>query len=136
MLSSKAPRNASLAKRDSEHDFRDYPTLPRKNEINGVSAEYDAHVREDSMPAFDAIEDFLQNPRNEQIKEQYHAVANELKGQLIIHQNQFDTFDEALDTVPQLIQERSQELQQFARRRLLKIMIHYMYVNCDIGKKT
>lgn len=121
---------------DSEHDFRNYPKLPKKNEINGVSAEYDTHIRQDSMPAFDAIEGFLQNPRNEQIKEQYHVVANELKGQLIIHQNQFETFDEALDTVPQLIQERSPKLQQFARRRLLKIMIHYMYVNCDIGKKT
>jgi len=121
---------------DSEHDFRDYPTLPKKNEINGVSVEYDTHIREDSMPAFDAIEGFLQNPRNEQIKEQYHAVANELKGQLIIHQNQFKTFDEALETVPHLIQERSSELQHFARRRLLKIMIHYMYVNCDIGKKS
>lgn len=121
---------------DSEHDFRNYPTLPKKNEINGVSAEYDTHIREGSMPAFDAIEGFLQNPRNEQIKEQYHVVANELKGQLIIHEDQFETFDEALDTVPQLIQERSPELQQFARRRLLKIMIHYMYVNCDIGKKS
>jgi len=121
---------------DSEHDFKDYPTLPKKNEINGVSVEYDTHIREDSMPAFDAIESFLQNPRNEQIKEQYHAVANELKGQLIVHQNQFETFDEALETVPQLIQERSSELQQFARRRLLKIMIHYMYVNCDIGRKS
>ncbi len=121
---------------DSEHDFKDYPTLPKKNEINGVSVEYDTHIREDSMPAFDAIEGFLQNPRNEQIKEQYHAIANELKGQLIVHQNQFETFDAALETVPQLIQERSPELQQFARRRLLKIMIHYMYVNCDIGKKS
>tara|TARA_B110001469_G_C9642063_1_gene323135 strand:- start:2139 stop:3077 length:939 start_codon:yes stop_codon:yes gene_type:complete len=130
-----ANRDAITINSDSEHDFKDYPGLQKKNQINCVSPTYDTHIREDSMPAFDAIESFLQNPRNEQLKEQYHAIANELKGQLIIHQNQFETFDEVLDTVPHLIQERSPELQHFARRSLLKIMIHYMYVNCDIGRK-
>lgn len=121
---------------DSEHDFRDYPGLPRKNEINGLTSPYDAYIRDNSMPHFHAIEQFLKNPRNETLKEQYHAVADELKGQLIVHRDRFHNFDEALETVTNLVHERCPELQAAPSRRLLKIIIHYMYVNCEIGQKT
>lgn len=121
---------------DSEHDFKDYPGFEGKNAINSLGADYSAHIRDDSMPHFDDIECFLKNPRNESLKGKYHVVANELKGQLIIHADQFESFEYALETIPQLIQERSPELQSFEKRRLLKIIIHYMYVNCEIGKKS
>ena len=65
----------------------------------------------------------------ETLKEQYHAVADELKGQLIVHRDRFHTFDEALETVTTLVHERCAELQAAPRRRLLKIIIHCMYVN-------
>jgi hypothetical protein len=48
----------------------------------------------------------------------------------------FKSFEEALEAIPRLIQERSPELQAFEKRSLLKTMIHYMYVNCEIGKKS
>ncbi len=121
---------------DSEHDFKDYPGIEGKNAVNGIGADYSAHIRDDSMPHFDGIERFLKNPRNESLKRQYHVVANELKGQLIIHEDQFESFEHALETIPQLIQERAPELQTFEKRRLLKIMVHYMYVDCEIGKKS
>jgi hypothetical protein len=120
---------------DSEYDFKDYPGFEGKNTINGLSADYSAHIRDDSMSHFDAIECFLKNPRNESLKKKYHAVAGELKGQLIVHAEDFKSFEYALESVPRLIQDRSPELQVFEKRHLLKIMIHYMYVNCEIGKK-
>jgi len=119
---------------DSEHDFRDYPGLPAKNKINGLTAAYDAYIKEGSLMVFPDIEKFLKNPRNEFLKEQYHTVADELKGQLIIHRDRFTTFDEALETLYNLIHERCPEIQ--AARRLVKIVIHYMYVNCEIGQKS
>jgi hypothetical protein len=119
---------------DSEHDFRDYPGLHSKNKINGLTVPYDAYIKESSMPFFPEIEKFLKNPRNESLKEQYHTVADELKGQLIIHRNRFTTFDEALETIYNLIHERCPEIQ--SARRLIKIVIHYMYVNCEIGQKA
>ena len=119
---------------DSEHDFRDYPGLPAKNKINGLTAAYDAYIKESSMPFFPDIEKFLKNPRNESLKEQYHTVADELKGQLIVHRDRFTTFDDALETLYNLIRERCPEIQ--AARRLVKIAIHYMYVNCEIGQKA
>ncbi|MFN0130722.1 MAG: ABC-three component system protein [Verrucomicrobiales bacterium] len=118
---------------DSEHDFRDYPGLPAKNTVNGLTPRYDAYIKDDSMPHFRDVEGFLKNPRNEGLKEQYHTVANELKGQLLIHRDHFSTFDEALEALYILILERSPEVR--AVRRLVKILIHYMYVNCEIGQK-
>lgn len=119
---------------DSEHDFRDYPGLPAKNEINGLTAAYDAYIKESSMPFFPEIEKFLKNPRNESLKEQYHTVADELKGQLIVHRDRFTTFDDALETLYNLIHQRCPEIQ--SARRLVKIVLHYMYVNCEIGQKA
>jgi len=119
---------------DSEHDYRDYPGLPAKNEINGLTAAYDAYIKENSMPSFAVIERFLKNPRNESLKEQYHTVADELKGQLIVHRDRFTSFDDALETVYNLVHERCPEIK--APRRLVKIVIHYMYVNCEIGQKA
>lgn len=121
---------------DSEHDFRDYPGLPAKNAVNGLSAPYYAYIQENSLPHFYAVEQFLKNPRNEMQKGQYHAVADELKGQLIVHREIFKSFDEALETVYNLVHERCPEIQGAAHRSLLKIMIHYMYVNCEIGQKS
>jgi hypothetical protein len=121
---------------DSQHDFRDYPGLPRKNTLNGLTETYfKEHILADSEPRFPEIRRFLENPRNWELAEQYHAIANELKGQIITHREQFVTFDEALEHVYQLMHERSVELQSAARRTLTKVFIHYMYVNCDIGVK-
>lgn len=129
-------RTAMATAFDSQHDFRDYPGLPRKNEINGLTEiYYREHILADSEPRFPEIRRFLENPRNWEFAEQYHAIANELKGQIITHREQFITFDEALEHVYQLMHERSSELQSAPRRALTKVFIHYMYVNCDIGVK-
>ncbi len=130
-----AHRSAVVSGFDSAYEF-DGPGFHEKNAINGLSEEYSTHIREDSLPFFDEIARFLKNPRNEELAEKYHTVANELKGQLILHQEQFDSFAHALDAIPRLIQERDPELQAAKKRRLLKIMIHYMYANCEIGKKS
>ena len=131
-----AHRDAVETSFDSEHDFKDYPGFDGKNVVNGVSSDYGNHIKEDSMPHFDAIGRFLKNPRNDKLTKKYHAVAVELKGQLIVHAEDFKSFEYALESIPRLIQDRSSELQVFEKRRLLKIMIHYMYVNCEIGKKS
>lgn len=121
---------------DSQHDFRDYPGLERKNVINGLTSDYDKYIRDDSMKHFPAIRAFLENPRNELLAEQYHAVADELKGQIILHRDRFVTFDHALEDITLLVHQRSPELQAPGRRLLTKTLVHYMYVNCDIGNKS
>jgi hypothetical protein len=79
---------------DSQHDL-EYPGMTRKNEINGLTEVYYKYIRDDSMIHFSAIRDFLNNPRNQEEADQYHAVADELKGQLIVHKDKYSTFDQA-----------------------------------------
>lgn len=128
-------RSALKSTFDSQHDFLDYPGLAEKNRINGLTAEYNDYLLEDSGPHFHEIRRFLENARNESLAEQYHAVADDLKGQLITHRDRFENFDTVLEHIFQLVHERSPEVQPAARRRLAKVLVHYMYVNCDIGKK-
>jgi hypothetical protein len=132
ILALHAHRQAVTTVFDSEYDFRNYPRLAVKNTINGLTPGYDSYIKEDSMPFFSEIESFLKNPRNEDLKEQYHAVANELKGQLILHRDRFVSFDDALEHLYNLIHERCPELRSV--RRLAKVVVHYMYVNCEIGQ--
>jgi len=121
---------------DSQHDYRDYPGLTAKNAINGLSETYYREfVLGVSEPQFSVVRGFLQNPRNFDLAEKYHAVADELKAQLITHRDQFQTFDDALEHVYQLMHERSPEIQSAPHRRLAHVFIHYMYADCDIGQK-
>ena len=121
---------------DSQYDFQNYPGIDKKNEINNLSSRYFDYIQSDSLPMFSQIESFLKNPRNTDFADQYHAVADELKGQLIIHRDSFDRFDDALEHLYQLIHERSPELRAPSHRRLVKIFVHYMYCDCDIGEKS
>lgn len=121
---------------DSQHDFQNYPGIDKKNEINNLSRRYFDYIQSDSLPRFEQIESFLKNPRNSGLADQYHAVADELKGQLITHRDAFVKFDDALEHVYQLIHERSPELRTASHRRLVKIFVHYMYCDCDIGEKA
>jgi hypothetical protein len=128
-------RTAIATAFDSQHDFHSYPGLSRKNEINGLTSSYNKHICDDSMKCFPLIRSFLENPRNQTLAEQYHAVADELKGQIILHRDRFENFDHALEDITQLMHQRSPELQLAARRSLTKRLVHYMYVNCDIGDR-
>lgn len=121
---------------DSAHDFKDYPGIDEKNKINKLSSRYFDYIQSNSLPRFAQIESFLKNPRNEEFSDQYHAVADELRGQLVVHRDKFDHFDDALEHVFQLIHERSPELKKAPLRRLVKIFVHYMYCDCDIGEKA
>ena len=121
---------------DSQHDFRDYPGIERKNEINNLTNRYFRYIQEKSLPRFNQIERFLKNPRNSDLTEKYHAVADEFKGQIIVHQDSFARFDDALEQIYQLIHKRSRTLKAASHRRLVKIFVHYMYCNCDIGENV
>jgi hypothetical protein len=129
-------KSALISAFKSQYDFQNYPGITKKNTINNLSDRYFEYIKSDSLPTFAQIEAFLKNPRNVDIAEKYHAVADEFKGQLILHKESFQYFDEALEHLYQLIHERSPELRKASHRRLVKIFVHYMYCDCDIGEKA
>ncbi|MGA6116185.1 ABC-three component system protein [Agrobacterium radiobacter] len=108
--------------------------MPLKNKLNGVSDEYYSQVIvAQSMPHFDRVAQFLQNPRNDEFAALYHDAADELKQKIIAKRAQFGAFDDIFLFMYEQIQQKRDVLK--GKRRLISILLHYMYFNCDIGIK-
>ncbi|MBN9033861.1 MAG: hypothetical protein J0I23_29130 [Rhizobiales bacterium] len=108
--------------------------MPVKNKLNGVSDEYYQQVIVgQSMPHFERVGQFLQNPRNQEFAALYHDAADELKQKIIAKRAQFGAFDDIFLFMYEQIQQKKDALK--GKRRLITILLHYMYFNCDIGIK-
>ena len=119
---------------DSATDFAKIP-VKKKNKLNGLSEDYyEQAIRADSMPHFRQLEAFLRNPRNVALADRYYDAADELKQKILVERTHFKTFDHVLLFVIERVQKSDPALR--GRRRLVSILTHYMYMNCDIGKKT
>jgi hypothetical protein len=119
---------------DSAHDFDTIKLRDEKNQVNGLSADYYQEIIiNGSMPHFQRIEDFLKNPRNKSFASLYHDAADELKRKILVSRSTFSTFDDVFAFVCEEIQTKRTALQ--GKRRLVSILLHYMYCNCDIGSK-
>lgn len=108
--------------------------IQQKNKLNGVSADYyQQSIVGSSMPHFNRIADFLENPRNAALANLYHDAADELKQKIITKRDEFAAFDDVFLFMYECVQEKREALK--GKRRLITILIHYMYCNCDIGSK-
>jgi hypothetical protein len=119
---------------DSASDFEKIKLRNEKNTINGLS---DAYYREivvaHSMPYFDKVETFLKNPRNAELKAIYHDAADELKQKILVTRERFPAFDNVFAFLYEEIQKERSTLK--GKRRMISVILHYMYCNCDIGSK-
>lgn len=111
-----------------------FPFQPKakKNKINKLSKGYFSIIESDSLRHFKAIEDFLKNPRNEAYKALYEDTADEIKRKITAHSSDFESFDEALTYVIDLIVVGNEQLKSL--RRYVGPFLHYMYYHCDIGQ--
>ena len=116
---------------NSKKDFK-HPGIEKKNEINNLSCDYYDEIIAYSVRHFSQIQNFLENPRNTGFNDKYHDTADEIKTKLMIYRANFDTFEEVLAHLYDLIIDGNIDLKH--RRRLANIFLHYMYCNCDIGK--
>jgi hypothetical protein len=119
---------------DSAHDFDSVKLRDEKNPVNGVTPDYFQQIIVNgSMPHFPRIEEFLKNPRNNEFVGLYHDSADELKQKILLHRAEFGAFDEVFGFLYEHIQVKRAALR--GKRRLISILLHYMYCNCDIGLK-
>jgi hypothetical protein len=116
---------------ESATDF-EYVSKKTKNKINKLSDAYDDLIRRDSLIFFQPIEDFLKNPRNEELRNLYHDTADEIRAKLVVNAEKFENFDEALTFMHDHVVAGASALQ--GRKRYVRIFLHYMYWTCDIGQ--
>lgn len=127
-------KNGTQDEFHSATDFDSIKIKTEKNTLNGLSKEYyEQLIVNGSMPHFQQVELFLKNPRNRDLADIYHDAADELKAKILVARAQFETFDAVFAFLYEAIQKQREKLK--GKRRMVSIMLHYMYFNCDIGSK-
>jgi hypothetical protein len=105
-----------------------------KNKLNNVSDDYFADIKDYSLMYFDSINDFLKDPRNAELRDGYTNTVSDLRGYIIQNKDTF-TFEDILETIIKNIAGDKSKEDIFRARALTRIFVHFMYWNCDIGRK-
>jgi len=107
-------------------------SLSDKNELNKMSLEYEAELTKRFLKFTPEIQCFLADPQNDHYLELYESVVDEFQFNIIAKRRDYQTFDNVLTYVLELLVGRDPILSK--NRRLTRAMLYYMYWNCDIGR--
>ena len=116
----------------------DDPPAPRisyedKNAINNMTVEYAKAQRRMYLKETAQIRSFLAAPENLELLRMYESVVDEFQLKIISKRKDYQTFDEIMEYLVDLLFSRDPVLRQHGHKRLTRAMLFYMYWNCDIG---
>lgn len=112
----------------------DFVDKEAKNALNNLSVEYFEFIKDNSLDYFTKIEMFLQDPKNDKYRRMYENTVGDLREIIIIERTRFNEFEHILKhLVDYIVQENKEKLKDL--RNLVRVFVHFMYFNCDIGKK-
>lgn len=114
----------------------DLPKIPKrdiekKNKLNNLSNEYFSNVIKKNLIYLDQIREFLMDPINDEFLNKYENTIDDINEEIIVHRDEFDKFDMIFNYLYKFIIENNPELKN--NRSLVRLFLHYMYYNCDIG---
>lgn len=117
----------------------DAPPTPRtpyetKNKINGMSVDYAKALRKRYLKETAQVKAFLAAPENEDLLRMYESVADEFHLKIVSKRKDYQSFDEVMEYLLDLLFKRDPLLR--ANKRLTRVMLFYMYWNCDIGESN
>ena len=117
----------------------DDPPTPRvsydkKNTINNMTAEYAKAQRQKYLKETAQIRMFLAAPENMELLRFYEAAADEFHLKIIAKRKNYQTFDEVMEYLLDLLFARDPVLRKTGHKRLTRAVLFYMYWNCDIGE--
>jgi len=110
-----------------------YVQMDNKNELNNFSKEYFDSVVKTHYTHFVSIENFLADPINKQFKTYYENTIDDLNAKITIKREEYSKFEEILDYLYDFVMMNNQDLKD--KRKLVRVFLHYMYCECDIGRK-
>jgi len=116
-----------------QDDFKRIP-IEEKNKVNNLGKQYFDNVLKNSYDKFERIKAFLEDPQNDACKIKYQNSVSELQAEIITHRNEYGAFENILNHLYNIICDRSNK-KLHDNSRLIRVFLHYMYFNCDIGEK-
>jgi hypothetical protein len=105
--------------------------IENKNKLNALSKEYFDNVIKKNLIYFEQIRDFLTDSINREYLDKYENTIDDINAKIIVHRTDFEKFEMILEFLYDFIVENNPELKN--KRRLIRLFLHYMYYNCDIG---
>lgn len=109
-------------------------TYEQKNALNNMTAEYAKAQRRKYLKETAQIRTFLAAPENIELLRMYESVVDEFQLKIIAKRKDYQTFDEVMEYLVDLLFNRDPVLRQHAHKRLTRAILFYMYWNCDIGE--
>ena len=106
--------------------------IEKKNDVNKLSKDYFNYAIKKSLTYFSQIKEFLENPINENCLNGYQNTIGDINEEIIIHRDDYNQFEELINHLYKLILNNAPDLEN--KRSLIRLFLHYMYYNCDIGK--
>ena len=105
----------------------------KKNELNNLSKDYFEFLKSHSLQYFEEIEKFLCDPKNETYMKMYSNTVSDLQGTITIERNRFNEFEHIVEhLISYVVGNNEDKLKDI--RRIVRVFLHFMYFNCDIGK--
>ncbi|CCF11381.1 MULTISPECIES: ABC-three component system protein [Pantoea] len=109
-------------------------TYEKKNKINNMTEAYAKELRRKYLKDTTPIRTFLAAPENIELLRMYESVADEFQFKILAKRKDYQTFDEVMEYLLDLLFNRDPVLRQHAHKRLTRAVLFYMYWNCDIGE--
>ena len=104
-----------------------------KNVLNNMTREYAAAQRKRYLKETAQIHAFLAAPGNLDLLRMYESVVDEFQLKIIANRKDYQTFDDVMEYLVDLLFNRDPVLRQHTHKRLTRAVLFYMYWNCDIG---
>lgn len=125
--------------RSSVSSVIDDPPTPRvsyeeKNALNNMTAMYAREQRKRYLKETSSIRAFLAAPENGELLQLYESVVDEFQLKIVAKRRDYQTFDDVMEYLIDLLFARDAVLRQRAHKRLTRAILFYMYWNCDIGE--
>jgi hypothetical protein len=105
----------------------------RKNVLNNMTKEYAAEQRKRYLKDTAQIQRFLAAPENSDLLRMYESVVDEFQLKITGKRKDYQTFDDVMEYLVDLLFGRDPVLRQHAHKRLTRAVLFYMYWHCDIG---
>ena len=107
----------------------------KKNGLNNLSKDYFEFLKSHSLQYFEEIEKFLRDPKNETYMKMYSNTVRDLQWPIPVQRNTNNEFEHILEhLISYTVGNNEEKLKDI--RRIVRVFLHFMYFNCDIGKTT